>query len=99
MDANQISLEMKAKYPTKKALTKKIKIVEQRVLNKTTYIDALSDLLFQLSKEIKSTENPINRARCAVEYFETEEKLAAQKAVLSQHKMYLEELKKIEPDE
>jgi hypothetical protein len=99
MEANKISLELKAKYPSKEAWLKKIKIVEARVFQKTGYISALTDYFVNLEAQIKLTKDELHRSRCAVEYFETMDKINAQKAILSQHKMYLEELKKIEPDE
>lgn len=99
MEANKISLEMKAKYPSKEAWLKKLKIIEARISHKSAYLDALTDFAENLHAYIKLTEDSLNRARCAVDYFEILEKINAQKAILSQHKMYLEELKKIEPDE
>lgn len=99
MEANKISLELKAKYPSKDAWLKKLKIVEARVFQKTGYVGALIDFAINLEAQVKLTKDELHRSRCAVEYFETMEKINAQKAILSQHKIYLEELKKIKADE
>jgi putative N-acetylmannosamine-6-phosphate epimerase len=96
--AEKIRLEMKAKYSNKEAYDKKIGIVRRRVEAKEAYVSALQDLLSNLSKAIIENDG-LNRSRYAVEYFETLEKIGAQKAILSQHKTYLEEMQKIAPNE
>ena len=89
---------MKAKYSSKEAYDKKIGIVSRRIDTKSAYVSALIEHCDNLRKSIQNTDG-VTRSGYAVEYFEVLEKLNAQKSILSQHKMYLEEMKKIAPNE
>jgi len=95
---NKMRLEMKAKYSTREAYDKKIGIVRRRVEAKQAYVSALEDHLNNLQQGIKESEG-LTRSGYAVQYFEFSEKLNIQKAILSQHLNYLEEMKKIAPNE
>jgi hypothetical protein len=98
VSAEKMRLEMKAKYSSKEAYDKKIGIVRRRVEAKEAYVSALQDHLHNLQTAIKETDG-LYRSGYAVEYFEVAEKLNTQKAILSQHKTYLEEMQKIAPNE
>ena len=98
VSAKKMRLEMKEKYASKEAYDKKIGIVKRRVEAKNAYVSALADHVSNLQKAIKESEG-LERSGYAVDFFRFSEMIQAQKAILSQHKMYLEEMLKIAPNE
>lgn len=102
--SKKVSLELKEKYQDKASYDKKIGIVKRRIQDKEAYVSALEDYAFNLhqfasSTPVETRQQKFDRSKYVVQFFETKEKINAQKSILSQHLMYLEEMEKITPNE
>ena len=93
-------LLMKELSKDKETNQQKFAVFQNRIFKKEGYVDALENLL-KVSKEQadKDEVSELERARLWVDIFELEDKLNAQRQVLSQHIMYLNELKKLEDEQ
>ena len=91
---------MKELSKDKETNQQKFAVFQNRIFKKEGYVNALENLL-KVSKEQadKDEVSELERARLGVDIFELEDKLNAQRQVLSQHIMYLNELKKLEDEQ
>ena len=91
---------MKELSKDKETNQQKFAVFQNRIFKKEGYVNALENLL-KVSREQadKDEVSELERARLWVNIFELEDKLNAQRQVLSQHIMYLNELKKLEDEQ
>ena len=84
----------------KETRNQKFAVFQDRIFRKEGYVQAL-ETLFRLSKAKAQSDkvDELERAELWVKVFEIEDKLKAQKSILSQHIRYLNELKKVEDEQ
>jgi hypothetical protein len=93
-------LLMKELSKDKETNQQKFAVFQNRIFKKEGYVSALENLLkVSKAQADKAETTEIERARLWVQIFEVEDKLNAQRQVLSQHRLYLNELKRLDNEQ
>ena len=98
--ANTKELLMRELSEDKETQLQKFAVFQNRIFRKEGYVKALENLMkLKWKSTINNDCDELERAELWVRVFEIEEKLKAQKQILSQHIRYLNELKRVSDEQ
>jgi len=98
--ANTKELLMRELSEDKETQLQKFAVFQNRIFRKQGYVEALENLMKLTKEKAQSNDcDELKRAELWVRVFEIEDKLKAQKQILSQHIRYLNELKKVSDEQ
>lgn len=84
----------------KETRRQKFAVFQNRIFKKEGYVEALETLLSETKKRASQADvSDLEKSKLWVDAFEIEQKVLAQKSILSQHLRYLMELKKVEDEQ